>query len=340
MPELRKDPVLDRWVIISTERSQRPTDLPVAEEPPHKKECPFCAGHENETPPELFSFRSPQSASNTPGWDVRVVPNKYPALKYEGEIEKLGEGMYDKMNGFGVHEVIIETPDHKLNLEDQPVGGIAKVLETYKLRLEALIQDDRLRSVLIFKNVGREAGASLEHPHSQLIATPVLPKRIKERLKGAQNYYNEKERCVFCDILSEEKKIKERLVYENESFVAFCPYASNFPFEIWVLPKKHHPDFQETSLPEMSHLADCLKIALRKLTKVLHKPQYNYVLNTGPVRKARKGQRRTTLDKDFHWHIEIMPRMTRIAGFESGSDLYINPMMPEAAAQYLRDVKI
>lgn len=336
MPELRKDPVVGRWVIISTERSKRPTDLNVSAEKAKQKNCPFCEGNEKETPPEVFALRNSKSDANGPGWDIRVIPNKFPALKFNGEMEKVGVGMYDKMNGTGAHEVIIETPNHDTQLEMQSVEEITKVFETYKMRLEQLLRDPRLRYVLIFKNVGIEAGATLDHPHSQLIATPITPKRVKEELTGSEEYHHYKDRCVFCDMIREELEHKDRLVYENESFISFCPFASRFPYEIWVLPKNHHPDFHETQPKEMTHLADCMKKTLTQLTKVLKKPQYNYVLHTGPIRRARKGYW-TTLDYDFHWHIEIMPRTTKIAGFEWGSGFYINPMMPEEAAKTLRE---
>jgi len=339
MPELRKDPVVGRWVIISTERGKRPTDLGVVTEPPHKKVCPFCEGQEKSTPAEIFSIRDPKTKPDGPGWQVRVVPNKYPALTYNGEFEKVGLGMYEKMNGFGTHEVIIETPNHQLDLERQPVEDILKVFETYKIRLEQLLRDPRLRYVLIFKNVGVDAGATLEHPHSQLIATPITPITVKEELSGAAAYHKDKDRCVYCDMIRDESDQSERLVYENESFIAFCPYASRFPYEISVLPKTHRPDFHKIEPKELAHLADCMKVTLSKLKKALHRPQYNYVLHTGPIRGARKGYW-TTIDNDFHWHIEIMPRVTRIAGFEWGSGFYINPMMPEEAAKNLREISV
>jgi len=338
MSELRKDPVVGRWVIIATERGRRPSDFKV---PPLSQEevgfCPFCEGNESKTPPEIFAFRKPQTHANGPGWDIRVVPNKFPALRVEGDIEKMGVGMYDKMNGIGAHEVIIETPQHPLRLEEQPIEGIAKVFETYKIRLEDLIKDSRMRYILIFKNQGAAAGATLEHSHSQLIATPITPKRVKEELNGAEEYHQYKDRCVFCDVMREELGEKTRLVYDNEHFVAFCPFASRFPFEVWVMPRRHHPDYHSMTAPELHSLAECMKTTLTRLSKALNQPQYNYILHTGPVRWARRGYW-ATLDYDFHWHIEIMPRLTRIAGFEWGSGFYINPTLPEEAAKYLREI--
>ncbi|MCX6357609.1 MAG: galactose-1-phosphate uridylyltransferase [Candidatus Aureabacteria bacterium] len=339
MPELRKDPILGRWVIISTERAQRPKDFVACPEKPDPKNCPFCGGRENLTPPEIFAFRAPHTAPNGPGWEVRVVPNKYPALRVEGDLEKAGVGMYDRMNGIGAHEVIIETPDHYTTIEQQSREGVGKILEAYKLRLLDLSKDLRFKYILIFRNQGRTAGASLSHPHSQLIATPVTPKRVKEELAGAREYFDFKDRCIFCDIVRQELDEHSRIVYENEMFVSFCPFASRFPFEIWVIPKRHELDFQSQSPKEMHVLADMMIVTLKKLKAALNNPQYNYLLHTAPLRRPRKDYW-TTIEHDYHWHIEIMPRLTQMAGFEWGTGFYINPTAPEEAAKYLRDVDI
>ena len=339
MPELRKDPILGRWVIISTERAQRPRDFYTCPDKPDPKGCPFCEGREDMTPPEIFAFRSPQSRPHSPGWEVRVIPNKYPALRIEGEMGKEGRGVYDMMNGIGAHEVIIETPDHHKCLEMHTRESLAKILEAYKLRIMDLTQDRRFKYILIFRNEGKAAGASLSHPHSHLIATPVTPKRVKEELVGALDYYNYKDRCIFCDILKQEIDEHERIVYENELFVAFCPFASRFPFEIWILPKAHNADYQNLSPGEMRVLADMLIVTLGKLAKALSHPQYNYILHTAPIRWPRKDYWRT-IEFDFHWHIEIMPRLTQLAGFEWGTGFFINPTAPEEAAKYLREIDL
>ncbi|MCX6355262.1 MAG: galactose-1-phosphate uridylyltransferase [Candidatus Aureabacteria bacterium] len=339
MPELRKDPILGRWVIISTERAQRPKDFFTSPEKSDAKNCPFCGGREGMTPPEIFAVRSNGSRPNSPGWEVRVVPNKFPALRIEGDLDKQGRGVYDRMNGIGAHEVIIETPDHTTCIEMQSRESVAQILEVYKLRLLDLSRDMRFKYILIFRNEGRAAGASLSHPHSQLIATPVTPKRVKEELTGAMEYFNYKDRCIYCDILRQEMEEHTRIVYENEQFVSFCPFASRFPFEIWVLPKKHHVDFHNFPSNEFPILADMMIVTLRKLGKALGHPQYNYILHTGPLRRPRKGYW-TTIEQDFHWHIEIMPRLTQIAGFEWGTGFYINPTAPEEAAKYLRQVDL
>ena len=337
MPELRKDPIIGRWVIIATERSKRPTDFHLAPEKPDTRSCPFCEGNESKTPSEVFSFRKAHTHKASPGWEVRVVPNKYPALGIEGELEKMGIGMYDRMNGIGAHEVIIENPNHMVSLEDLPLEHAAKVFETYKIRMADLSKDKRFRYVLVFKNVGLQAGASLTHPHSQLIATPITPKRVAEELIGAQEYFTYKDRCVFCDVVREEQEQQKRIVYENDDFLCFCPFASRFPFETWIIPKRHSPDYTNIQAKEIPQLADAVQHGLKRLSKALHKPQYNFVIHSSPVRWPRKGYW-TTIEHDYHWHIEIMPRLTKVAGFEWGTGFYINPTVPEEAAKYLREI--
>jgi len=340
MPDLRKDPLIGRWVIIATDRSKRPSEFvspPVEVSDPSKD--PFAEGNEHLTPPEIFAFRNPHSKPNGPGWQVRVVPNKFPALRVEGELGKEGQGMYDKMNGIGAHEVIIETPNPNLQLEQQPLEGVARVIETYKLRMTDLLRDGRFRYTLIFKNFGRQAGATLPHPHSQLIATPVTPKRVKEKLTGAMQYFNYKDRSLFEDLLRQEIRDGSRLVYENTGFVAFCPFASRFPFEVTILPRRQTAYFYDIQPDEILQFADALKVTLMKLAKALNQPQYNYIIHTAPVRYAHHGYW-ATIDQDFRWHVEILPRLTLIAGFEVGTGFYINPTPPEDAAKYLREIPI
>lgn len=340
MPELRKDPVVGRWVIVSTERAKRPSDFRVASEERKPGPCAFCEGHEAETPPEVYAVRREGTVPDTPGWDVRVVPNKYPALGIEGELNREGVGMCDMMNGVGAHEVIVETPEHGKDLADLPEDHVAKVMWTYCQRIVDLSGDDRFKYVLIFKNQGRAAGASLQHAHSQLIATPITPKRVREELVGAQEYYNYKRRCIFCDYIKQETRVfGERLVAETAHFVALSPFAARFPFEMWLLPKRHAIDFTFIEDDEVADLATVLKLVLSKLRTALHDPPFNYVLHMAPFRRPR-GSYWTTIEEDYHWHIELMPRLTRVAGFEWGSGFYINPTPPEVAAQILRDTKL
>ena len=332
MSELRKDPVVDRWVIIARERGKRPSDFTGFDKNKPKGFCPFCPGNEDVVPPEVLAYRKSGSKPNGPGWRLRVVPNKFPALKDQEELYKHGDGMYDMMNGVGLHEVIIETPDHELTLSTMPVYTVEDVLWAYRDRLEALAKDERFQSVIIFKNQGMAAGATLEHSHSQLIALPIIPKQIKEELAGAKKYYDYKERCIFCDMVDQESSQQSRIVCENQDYMAICPYAPRFPFEIWIIPKTHSAHYQETSKERIESLSIILSETLKRLDVVLDIPPYNFVLHSAPFRQD--------VDEHFHWHLEIMPKLTRIAGFEWGSGFHINPTPPEESAKYLREAKI
>jgi len=333
MPELRKDPVVGRWVIISTERSRRPSNFqPVS----HEKSgdfCPFCAGNEDKTPPEVWARREGGGAANTPGWQVRVVPNKFPALQIEGTLDRRAEGLYDKMHGVGAHEVVIEGPDHGLDLADLSVEHLQAVLTAYRERCLDLHRDKRFRYVLIFKNHGPAAGATLEHTHTQLIATPIIPLILQEELEGSRRYFELKERCIFCDIVAQEtdENNGRRVVSVTEHFLAVEPFAPRFPFETWILPRRHRSSFSTMSdESEVRGLAEILKDTLQRLNRALDRPPYNFVIHTAPVSEG---------DVDYyHWHLEIMPKLTRVAGFEIGSGFYINPTPPEDAAQYLREI--
>jgi UDPglucose--hexose-1-phosphate uridylyltransferase len=341
MAELRKDPVLGRWVIIATERSKRPGSYHVEKVTNYTKpeKCPFCEGHEHMTPPEVYVVRDKTSKADSEGWKVRVVPNKYPALEMNIPLQKSGIGMFDVMTGFGAHEVIIETRDHKREAKDQSIDEIKNWIYALQERVRILATESHFRYVLIFKNKGRGAGASLSHPHHQLIATPVTPKRVKEELIGALEYFKLKERCVFCDVIKEETDIGERVVCENESYIAFCPYAARFPFETWILPKEHHIDFYTNKvINKNADLAAILKTTLQKLSKAIGEPEYNYIIHTAPTRFPRKGYWQT-IEDDYHWHIELFPRLVHTAGFEWGSGFYINPTPPEAAAKFMREIK-
>lgn len=340
MPELRKDPIVGRWVIVSTERTRRPQDFSEervkATEP---KINPFAEGNENLTPSEIFALRNAGSKPNGPGWRIRVIPNKFPVLRVEGNLDKEGEGMYDRMNGIGAHEVVIENPRYDLQLEEQSLESIAAFIDVCRMRITDLHNDSRLRYVLIFKNFGKEAGAAISHPHSQIIATPVVPKVIVEKLKGAKSYYNDKERSIFADILKQELKDGSRVVYQNAAFVAFCPYASRFPFEICIMPRRQCADFYRIDSQEALQLADSLKTTLLKIRHGLNQPQYNLIVHTAPARYAKSGYW-STIDQDFRWHIEITPRLTQIAGFEVGTGFFQNPVTPEDAAQFLKGVEV
>ncbi|MDH4222022.1 MAG: galactose-1-phosphate uridylyltransferase [candidate division Zixibacteria bacterium] len=333
MPELRKDPIIGRWVIISTERGKRPSDFTTTFRRKENSACPFCPGNESATPPEILAFRPTPSEPNKPGWTLRVIPNKYPALRIEGDLNREGKGIYDKMNGIGAHEVIIETTDHSKDMPDFEEKEVEDIIWAYIQRIKDLSKDPRFGYILIFKNQGEEAGASLEHSHSQLIATPVVPKRVTEEVEKSKAYFNYKERCIFCDIIRQEISENERMVVQNDFFIALEPFAPRFPFETWILPKSHIAHFKNTKKEAVSSLAKILKETLKRLSLALNNPPYNYMIHTSPVGESDE------IDH-YHWHIEIIPKLTRVAGFEWGTGFYINPTSPEDAAKYLNEVKI
>jgi len=341
MPELRKDPIIGRWVIIATERARRPDQFSShVHDPEEEKACPFCEGKEAKTPPEIYALRPRNSTRNGPGWDLRVVPSIAPFLRVEGDLDRRGNGLYDVMNGVGAHEVVIETNQHIANMADLSEEQIAKVLNCYSDRLIDLERDSRFKYVLVFKNYGKgSGGGAIRHTRSQLIATPVNPKRVKEELAGARQYYDYHERCVFCDLIKQELVQKERIILDFDGFVAVSPFAARFPFETWILPKKHCCDYTCMDAEARRNLARVLKAVLSKLKKGLNDPDYNYVIHTAPFRRQKAGYWKT-IDQDYHWHIEIMPRLTKIAGFEWGTGFYICPLPPEETAKFLREVEL
>ncbi|MEW6447489.1 MAG: galactose-1-phosphate uridylyltransferase [Bacillota bacterium] len=329
MPEWRKDPVIDRWVAVSTERAKRPSDYRRQVEQTKQERCPLCEGHEGDTPPEVLAFRNIGSEPNHPGWWVRVVPNKFPACRVEEDNEVHQEDIYFKWRGVGAHEVIIETTDHEPNLVNQTEWQIAEVIWAWRARSLDLRGDKRLKYISIFKNKGSVAGASLEHTHSQLIAVPMVPVEIREELAGVKAYKEARGRCVFCDVWRYEAQSGERVVMEGQHFLSFVPYAARFPFEMWLVPKEHQHDFAQIHEAQVHDLARVLRESLRRLARTVYDPPYNMVLHTCPVNE--------TVSDDYHWHIEILPRLTIIAGFELGTGYYINPTPPEMAAAAMRD---
>jgi UDPglucose--hexose-1-phosphate uridylyltransferase len=343
MSELRHDPLSKRWVIIASERSRKPEDFLVPAEPAQEpKFCPFCPGNEDKTPPEIAAIRPPGSSPNTPGWEVRVIPNKYPTLAIEGELERRGVGLYDWIQGVGAHEVIVESPDHDVPLAEMEIGQVEKALSVCQDRLRDLMRDARFKYTLLFKNHGIAAGASVAHSHMQLIATPVTPRAISVELDTAKSHFHLKERCIYCDLLAQEIEARERIVSLDENFAVLTPYASRFPFEILLIPRKHSHSFAEEPRAMVGSLARALRDTLARLKSVLRDPPYNFVFHTGPNTETivRRRNYWDTLRVDYHWHIEILPRLTRVAGFEWGSGFYINPTPPEEAASFLREAAI
>lgn len=332
MPQLRKDPVLNQWVIISPERGKRPSDFkqaPVAKE--SSENCPFCEGNESMTPPETLSFRTAGTDANTKGWWVRVFSDKSPILKPEGTPDRKGVGMFDVMNSIGIHEVVVESPKHETNIISATSEQVREIIWAYKQRINEIKKNPLYKHFMIVKNSGKGA-SSFAHSHSHIVATPIIPKRIEEELHGSSDYYHYHDRCIYCDIVRQEENDKVRIVFENDRFIAYCPFAARFPFEIGIMPKNHFPFFETIENNAIHDLADALQTSLRKLEKLLPGLPFNYVIHTSPC---------SDVYKDFyHWHIEIIPKLTKVAGFEWGSGFYINPTTPEDAAKMLREAEI
>ncbi|MBN2092546.1 galactose-1-phosphate uridylyltransferase [candidate division KSB1 bacterium] len=328
MPELRKDPLIDRWVIISTERSKRGSDW---EEKvvhlPSRGFCPFCEGNESRTPPEITAIRDPGTHPDQPGWKIRVVPNKFPALKAEGDLKMHRQGIYEIMDGIGTHEVIIETPQHNTHLDELSVDHLLDLFKIFRDRIRILQKDLRFRYILIFKNSGYAAGASLEHSHSQIIATPIIPNQVLQEIAGFQKYYLNSKQCVLCDIIRQELTENKRIIISENKYIAFAPFASRFPFETWILPRKHQAYFENEMDDSLIALVRMIKYVLSRLAEKLYRPPFNLILYNLPRVEQQ--------ENIYHWRIEIIPKLTKVAGFEWGSGFYINPMSPEQAAEIL-----
>jgi UDPglucose--hexose-1-phosphate uridylyltransferase len=335
-PELRKNLVTREWVIIAKGRGKRPSDFAGAageEErvPSHDEKCPFCTGNEGKTPSEVFALRE-RGGPNSGGWTVRVVPNKFAALRAEGSSEVRQEGLYSARDGLGAHEVVVETPDHSKDLWEMEVAQIESVIEAYRQRLLAFESGEILHHVLLFRNHGPKAGTSLVHPHSQLIAAPVMPHQLQVELQGAAAYWEYLGRCVFCALIENDVASGERVVLDTEHFVVVAAYAGRYPFETWIVPKRHAIGFAAMSEAEASDLAHVLRETLGRLADCLGRPSYNFAIHT-----ARAAEHNI---RAYHWHMEIFPRVTTLGGFELGSDIYINVVAPEDAARYLREAQV
>jgi UDPglucose--hexose-1-phosphate uridylyltransferase len=280
------------------------------------------------------------SAANGPGWQVRVVPNKFPVLRIEGQLDQQSNGLYRSMHGIGAHEVIIESPDHQRSLTQLDIVETTAVLQAYRARLLDLRQDPRFRYLQIFKNHGVEAGAPLPHSHSQLMAVPITPPVTRSELNACRDHFLANGTCLVCDLLAREIADGQRIVYNDGRFLILAPYASCFPFELRLFPLQHNHDFALQNDLELADCARALQEMLRRLHRLLEDPPYNFILHTAPPVNAqfKKPGYWETLPRDYHWHIELVPRLSQIAGFEWGSGFFINPMCPEDAARFLRDI--
>ena len=322
---LRKDPVTQSWVILED------SDFGW----PDHGACPLCPGQEHLCLPDLYQH--PQA---NPNWQVRVIPHPCPVYQVDGDVQRRGEGLYDKMRALGAHEVVIEHPDHNLPLSQQSDESVAQVLRAFASRVGDLKKDRRFRYVTVFRNQGAMAGQDLEHPHSQITATPFIPRRVGYELRSAQRYFQLKERCLFCDILRQEMTQKTRTVEWDDLFLTFCPFASRVPYETWVLPLHHHASFEEhlTSWDQQLCLGRCLKSILRRLESVAS--SYHLVLHTSPNLGAKfeRAGNWQTVREDYHWHCEILPVIPSKSKSYSLKEVYYNSLTPEAAAEALREL--
>ena len=333
MPELRQDPASHDWIVIAAERAKRPDeyrrDKKPAERPAYVADCPFCEGNEQQTPPETFALR--EGEPNAPGWLVRVVPNKFPALTPTGDMtRRIESGFFRKTDGVGHHEIIIESPRHDEHLATMDSAQAERVVLAYRERFHVLREDPRVANIIIFRNHGKGAGTSIIHAHSQLIATSVVPNLIRDRLEAAANHYDDTGRCLLGDILGKELEVGKRIVDENHTFVAFHPFASRQPFETWIVPKRIRASFGNIDDDECRNFAHILQRTLYRLREGLGDPDFNFVIHTAPVRDETQSY--------YAWYLQILPRISTPAGFEIGSGMSINVTLPEETAAFMRNI--
>ena len=327
LSDIRQNKITKQWVIYSPARKKRPKDfhMPTRKSrvPAHDSTCPFCQGNEHKLPSATMQITDAKGE-----WKTKVVPNKYPALTPQGSLERVTRGIYLAIKGYGHHEVVIETPFHNRQPGIMAADEIGFVIETYHRRYVDLMKKGENMMIIIFRNHGLRAGTSLVHPHSQIIATGMVPHHIRWREEEAQHYYDKWGRCIFCDVLAYELNHVQRIVSENDSFAAFVPYAAEVPFEVWIMPKTHKADFGNISDGEKGDLTGILKDTLARYYQKLGDPDYNYVINTSVRYRANEPQ--------LHWYLQVLPRLMTRAGFEIGSGININPSIPEEDAEYLR----
>lgn len=326
MSVLRQDPTTRQWVIMAPRRAVRPQD---AEEvarripPVHDERCPFCPGNEDQTPPELL--RDPAG----PDWRVRVVHNLYPALGGEGRPPRTGPALFREMPGVGSHEVVVEGPRHDARMDEMTTGEVCEVVRAWRTRYRALLERPELRAAVVFKNFGRGAGASLTHPHSQIVGSPIFLPRLLRRLDAATRYYDENGSCVYDDVVAAERGAGHRMVDERGAFAAFAPFASQSPFETWIVPTTHGSSLGNLSDDDVPALADTLICVLGAIRRTCGDPDYNFV-----VYSTESEGRPSAV---FCWHIKIIPKLSTPAGFELSSAMSINTVSPEDAARELRE---
>lgn len=330
MSEIRQNIITRDWVIFAPERAKRPHEfidrqLGVSL-PSYRSDCPFCPGNEKlDDMVEVLRIGGKE-------WQVRIVPNKFPALLPQGDRQSLQTGIHESITGFGYHEVIIEHPRHDRHIALLGAMEVEQILLAYLERYRQILVDQRIQTIVIFKNHGIKAGTSLEHPHSQLAGLPIVPFQFRMRLEVASDYFKENKKCMFCVVLEDELEAKERLILTSKHFIAFVPYAALSPFHIWIFPRRHFSCFSRIETEELKDLALVLQQVLAKLYLGLGNPDYNFILRSSPTSETE-----TTY---YHWYISIVPRVSRTAGFELGTGMYINTALPDKSAQFLREVEI
>lgn len=328
MADLRREPITRMWVVVTTDHPKGPSDY-LSFKPPYQQPqetealCPFCPGHEDMTPRETFMLTGEGGR-----WAVRVIPNKFPFFHIEGEFDRRPEGMYDVMEAIGAHEIVVEAPGHKQNFASMDTQQIEKILRAYRERLKDLEKDQRFQQFLILKNY---PGVFNRHPHSHIMAMPVIPRRIDEEIYGALDYYQRKERCIFCDIIKEEISMKKRVILETVHFLVFSPFASRYPFETWIVPKKHSPDFHHIHEEGIEDLSVAIQSLFLRFHKLLSDPPYSLTFHTSPIQDRFHRS-------EYHWHIETRLRIGLREGFEWGTGFFVNPTPPEDAAAFLREM--
>ncbi len=330
MSELRQSRATREWFVIATERAKRPKDFTGTASPredmEYSEKCPFCPGNEEMTPDTAYVYEADGS------WLVRSVPNKFSAFSPAGDRQRENHGVYRTMQGVGIHEVIIESPRHNDSFVTMKPRHIEQVIRAYVNRFNEAMQDDRIEAVMIFKNYGQSAGSSLAHPHSQMIAMPLVPAPMRRRLDAAKHYFDDMGSCVYCDMLAQEIQEEVRIITRNDSFVAFCPYASGSAFESWIMPLRHEPSFGNITREEIRDMASILSDLMNRYHYGLGDPDFNITIQTPPRDESN--------DRSYHWYLEVFPKLTKTAGFELGTGMLINVTLPKENARFLREVKI
>jgi len=332
MSEMRFNPVTRDWVIMAPDRALKPNDFVQAVQarpprPQRRDDCPFCTGNEH-----LATGEIARVTDSSGGWLVRVVPNKYPALVTSDDLRRTARATFRAMAASGAHEVVIEHPRHDLSPKDMAPSHLSTLLRVFRDRYGALRREPGVESVVIFKNHGERAGTSLEHPHSQIVAAPIVPPQVRLRLHEAIRYYDENGECVCCKVLNDEVEAGERILEASPCFVAFVPYAALSPYHTWIFPRRHASSFDSITDAELIDLGRVLGRVLRRLAFALGDPDYNFGIRSAPVSEADS--------RYSHWYVAIVPRVSRVAGFELGTGMYINSLRPERCAEVLRHAPI